>query len=98
MDNPTAVGIVLVGTCPGGWLSNIFSVLLDVDFILSVTMTFFSSIAGMAMMPFNIFVYATPFIQDNRNLQTPFGDLALNLIVLVVACIIGIFLGWKFEK
>lgn len=98
VDNPTGVGIVLVGTCPGGWLSNIFSVLLDVDFILSVTMTFFSSIVGLAMMPLNIFIYATPFIQGNKNLETPFRDLALNLILLVAACVVGILLGYKFEK
>ena len=97
-DPTIAIGIILVGTCPGGWLSNIFSVLLDVDFVLSVTMTFFSSVIAMGMMPLNLLIYATPYTKGNARLQTPFKDLIIQLILLVVPCFIGIALRAKFPK
>eukprot|EP00057_Strongylocentrotus_purpuratus_P013806 XP_011668280.1 PREDICTED: ileal sodium/bile acid cotransporter-like [Strongylocentrotus purpuratus] len=97
-DPTTALGIVIIGTCPGGWLSNVFSVLLDVDFVLSLTMTFFSSIIALGMMPLNLFIYATPFAEDNARLETPYGEMAQQLALLVVPCFIGIGLSHKFPK
>nr|XP_054774300.1 ileal sodium/bile acid cotransporter-like [Lytechinus pictus] len=97
-DPPTALGIIIVGTCPGGWLSNVFSVLLDVDFVLSLTMTFFSSIIAMGMMPLNLFIYATPYAEDNARLETPFGEMAQQLALLVVPCFIGIGVSYRYPK
>ncbi|XP_071502683.1 ileal sodium/bile acid cotransporter-like [Diadema antillarum] len=97
-DASIAIGIVLVGTCPGGWLSNIFSVLLDVDFILSVTMTFFSSIIALGMMPLNLFIYSTPFTDENSRLSTPYQDLAIQLILLIIPCFLGIGISYKYPK
>ncbi|XP_071477741.1 sodium-dependent organic anion transporter-like [Diadema antillarum] len=98
-DEPTAaIGIVLVGTCPGGWLSNIFSVLLDVDFVLSVTMTFFSSIIALGMMPLNLFIYSTPFTRGDSRLSTPYVELVQQLVILVLPVFIGIALSYKFPK
>lgn len=98
-DEPEAqIGIVLVGTCPGGWLSNIFSVLLDVDFTLSITMTFFSSIIALGMMPLNLLIYASPFTGDDSRLGTPFVDLIQQLVILILPVFLGIGLSYKFEK
>ncbi|XP_071502672.1 ileal sodium/bile acid cotransporter-like [Diadema antillarum] len=97
-DAPTALGIVLVGTSPGGWLSNIFSVLLDVDLVLSITMTFCSTVLALAMMPLNLYIYATPFIAGSSRLQTPFRDLAQQILYLVVPCFVGMALSHKFQK
>ncbi|XP_054766380.2 ileal sodium/bile acid cotransporter-like isoform X1 [Lytechinus pictus] len=98
-DEPTAaIGIVLVGTCPGGWLSNIFSVLLDVDYTLSVTMTFFSSIIALGMMPLNLLIYATPFTGGDARLGTPYVDLVQQLVILILPVFLGIGLSYKFKK
>ncbi|XP_797428.3 ileal sodium/bile acid cotransporter [Strongylocentrotus purpuratus] len=98
-DEPEAqIGIVLVGTCPGGWLSNIFSVLLDVDFTLSITMTFFSSIIALGMMPLNLLIYASPFTGDDSRLGTPFVDLIQQLVILILPVFLGIGLSYKFKK
>ncbi|XP_041455612.1 solute carrier family 10 member 6-like [Lytechinus variegatus] len=97
-DDATSVGIVLIGTAPGGWLSNIFCALLDVDLVLSITMTFFSTLIALGMMPLNLLIYATPFTTQNQRLQTPFSDLAQQLAILVIPLFIGIAISWKFPK
>ncbi|XP_038050361.1 ileal sodium/bile acid cotransporter-like [Patiria miniata] len=98
LDNETALGLIFVGTCPGGWLSNIFSLLLDCDFVLSLTMTFCSTVMAMGMMPLNLFIYATPLVADNSELKTPFVELAIQLAVLVIPIGVGMGLCYKFEK
>lgn len=98
LDAETALGVIFVGTCPGGWLSNIFSLLLDCDFVLSLTMTFCSTVMAMGLMPLNLFIYATPIIADNAELVTPFVELAIQLLTLVVPIGLGMALCYKFEK
>ncbi len=98
LDSETALGLTFVGTCPGGWLSNIFSLLLDCDFVLSLTMTFFSTVLALGMMPLNLFIYASSIVSDNSQLQTPFTDLAVQLILLVIPVGIGMGLCYKFIK
>ncbi|XP_022105068.1 ileal sodium/bile acid cotransporter-like [Acanthaster planci] len=98
LDNETALGLIFVGTCPGGWLSNIFSLLLDCDFVLSLTMTFCSTVMAMGLMPLNLFIYATPIVAENAQLKTPFVELAIQLILLVIPIGIGMALCYKFEK
>ncbi|XP_030839056.1 ileal sodium/bile acid cotransporter-like [Strongylocentrotus purpuratus] len=97
-DDATSVGIVLVGTAPGGWLSNIFCALLDVDLVLSITMTFFSSVIALGMMPLNLYIYATPFTTENQRLVTPYSELAQQLAILVIPLFIGMAISWKFPK
>ncbi|HHZ01631.1 MAG TPA: bile acid:sodium symporter family protein [Tissierellia bacterium] len=47
-----AVGVVLVGTCPGGTSSNVMTYLAKGDVALSVTMTSFSTIFAPILTPF----------------------------------------------
>ncbi|NLJ58406.1 MAG: bile acid:sodium symporter family protein, partial [Tissierellia bacterium] len=47
-----AVGVILVGTCPGGTSSNVMTFLAKGDIALSVTMTSFSTIFAPILTPF----------------------------------------------
>ncbi|XP_033117379.1 ileal sodium/bile acid cotransporter-like [Anneissia japonica] len=98
LSNESSVGLILDGTCPGGWLSNIFSLLLDCDFVLSLTMTFSSTILALGMMPLNLFIYTRTFTDDNDDLKTPFFELAQQLLILVIPVGIGIIILYKFPK
>ncbi|XP_041483460.1 LOW QUALITY PROTEIN: sodium/bile acid cotransporter-like [Lytechinus variegatus] len=84
LDNTAALGLIMVGSCPGGWLSNIFSLLLDCDFILSLIMTLSSTIVAMGMMPFNLWLYARTFTTGEENLETPYFDLFLQILYLII--------------
>lgn len=46
-DSLMGFGLLVIGVCPGGIASNFWTLLLDGDVNLSITMTFVSSIAAM---------------------------------------------------
>ncbi|XP_072033440.1 ileal sodium/bile acid cotransporter-like [Amphiura filiformis] len=98
LDDETSVGLILDGTCPGGWFSNIFSLLLDLDVVLSLTMTFMSTVLALGMMPLNLLIYATPYTDDNDSLDTPFVELFFQMLLLLVPVGFGMVVTWKFEK
>ena len=95
-----AIGLLVIGSCPGGWISNVFSLLMDVDFVLSLTMTFISSFMALGMMPLNMFIYGSLIIDDRESsgLQTPYKDMAMQLGLMLVPVGVGIYLTQKYEK
>ncbi|XP_041455608.1 ileal sodium/bile acid cotransporter-like [Lytechinus variegatus] len=96
---PTAsVALIIVGSCPGGWLSNVFTLLLDCDLVLSLTMTFCSTVIALGMMPLNLFIYATPYARNNSNIRIPFEQIFIQLITLVVPLFIGTFLAHRYPR
>ncbi|XP_071958119.1 ileal sodium/bile acid cotransporter-like isoform X1 [Antedon mediterranea] len=98
LDDAAAIGLVTVGSCPGGWLSNVFSLLLDVDFVLSLTMTFISTVLALGFMPLNLYLYADKFVGDNEDLETPFFDIMIQLVSLVIPVLIGMTILYKLPK
>ncbi|XP_022082277.1 ileal sodium/bile acid cotransporter-like [Acanthaster planci] len=98
MSGASAVGLVLVGTCPGGFFSNIEVLLLDGDLVLSLAMTTFSTFLAVGMMPLNLLIYAQPFIDGDGRLETPFRELLIQLCGLVLPLVIGVPFFYKFPK
>lgn len=88
----SAIGLLIEGSCPGGWISNVFALMMDVDFILSITMTFCSSFMALVMMPFNLFLYATPFVEGRGTLKTPYRDICTQLALMMVPVLIGMYI------
>ena len=98
LDDAAAIGLILDGTCPGGWFSNVFTLLLDCDFNLSLTMTFCSTVLALGMMPLNLFIYTRFFLDQNEQLRAPYAELATQLAFLVVPVLIGLAVSYKFPK
>jgi len=90
-DPQVRVGIVLVGCMPGAMASNVMTVLLHGDLILSVTMTTLATLLSPLVIAFWL-----PLLADTR-LDVPVGAMAWNatwMVVLPVAA--GIALrGWR---
>jgi BASS family bile acid:Na+ symporter len=84
-----AVGVILVGTCPGGTSSNVMSYLAKGDVALSVTMTSFSTIFAPLLTPFLTWLYVGQ--------QVPVNLLAMFLSIVKVI-IIPIALGLIVNK
>ncbi|XP_071948446.1 ileal sodium/bile acid cotransporter-like [Antedon mediterranea] len=97
-NRQSAVGLLVEGSCPGGWFSNIFTLLLDCDFILSLTMTFCSTIAALAFMPLNLFIYAERFVDGDEALKTPFKEMIQQFALMVAPALVGIFIRYKLSK
>ncbi|XP_071477740.1 ileal sodium/bile acid cotransporter-like [Diadema antillarum] len=98
LDATTAVALIIVGSCPGGWLSNVFTLLLDCDLILSLTMTFCSTVIALGLMPLNLFIYARPYTSGNSSIRIPFLQIFLQLITLVVPLTIGTYVANRYPK
>jgi len=84
-----AVGVILVGTCPGGTSSNVMTYLAKGDVALSVTMTSFSTLFA----PF-----LTPFITKLLIGQTVSVDVVNMFISIVKVVIVPIGLGFVINK
>lgn len=84
-----AVGVVLVGTCPGGTSSNVMTYLAKGDVALSVTMTSFSTLFA----PF-----LTPFLTKFLIGATVEVDVMNMFISIVKVVIVPIGLGFVINK
>jgi bile acid transporter len=91
-----AVGLIVMGTCPGGTTSNLFAHLSRADVALSVSMTAASKVIGIAMMPLCLFLYARPF--TSAELTIPYGDIVKTLVVLLVPVAIGMGLRRRYGE
>jgi bile acid:Na+ symporter, BASS family len=73
-----AVGLVLVGSCPGGTASNVICYLARADLALSVTMTFFSTMLAPLLTPAAVWLLASQWV------PVPFLDLLRSILLIVI--------------
>ena len=82
-----ALGMFMVAACPGGNISNFFSLLAKGNAALSVSMTAIATLLAMVMTPFNFTLWASLYEPTNMILK----DIHINL--WQVFKIIGLILG-----
>jgi len=85
-----ALGLVIIGTCPGGTTSNMFAYYARADVALSVSMTAASKLVAVALMPLCLFVYARPF--TDATVTIPYGDVVKTLALLLLPVALGMWL------
>ncbi|XP_044021835.1 sodium/bile acid cotransporter-like [Siniperca chuatsi] len=86
-----AVTVLICGCCPGGSLSNIFSLAIQGDMNLSIVMTTCSSFAALGMMPLLLYIYCRGF--PGLENAVPFVGIITTLVLTLVPCIIGILIN-----
>ncbi|CAG2107710.1 unnamed protein product, partial [Medioppia subpectinata] len=96
IDALRGTGMLILACSPGGVASNIFAYFCEGDLSLSVTMTSFSTIAALFMMPFNVWLYGRSLETDT--LVIPYGKMFISLISLTTPVIIGMGVNWKYPK
>jgi bile acid transporter len=88
-----ALGLVIMGTCPGGTTSNMFAYYARADVALSVSMTAASKLVAVVLMPVCLFLYARPF--TDTAVQIPYFDVVKTLAVLLIPVALGMWLRKK---
>jgi len=88
-----AVGVVLVGTCPGGTSSNIMTYLSKGDVALSVTMTACTTLLAPFVTPFLTLFFAKKWV--TISLYAMFISITKVVLLPIVA---GLLLRHFFEK
>ncbi|KAM4723567.1 hepatic sodium/bile acid cotransporter-like [Anableps anableps] len=91
MDPIKAVTVLICGCCPGGSLSNIFSLSIKGDMNLSIVMTTCSSIAALVLMPLLLYIFSQGFTGLKN--AVPYVGIITALVFTLVPCAIGIFIN-----
>ena len=82
-----AVGIVLVGSCPGGTASNVITYLARGDLALSVTLTSVSTLLCPFLLPGLMYLYAGKWI------DVPVTDLFISALqIVLLPVLLGVIL------
>lgn len=88
-----AIGVILVGTCPGGTSSNIMTYLSGGDVALSVSMTMTTTLLAPIVTPLLTWWLAGEWI------EIPFGAMMLSILkVIILPISLGLILNSIFEK
>lgn len=91
-----ALGMLLMGTCPGGSLSNLITYWCSGDVVLSVCMTSVATTAAIGMMPLNLFIYSRAF--TTAKLSIPYVKIIIGLAIILVPVSIGMLILRKLPK
>ncbi len=84
------IGMVLIGCCPGGSSSNLFSKLAGGDVALSVILTALSSIITLITVPV-IMSFTTAYVGEATGIVLPVGNLIIqNILLMLIPVIAGI--------
>ncbi|RWS08981.1 P3 protein-like protein [Dinothrombium tinctorium] len=76
---------------PGGTGSNFWTLLFNGDVNLSVTMTLFSTIAALGMMPLWLFLVGG-YVTDDPNFVVPYQNMIISLLGLTIPIAIGLLI------
>ncbi|HEY6882305.1 MAG TPA: bile acid:sodium symporter [Polyangiales bacterium] len=96
LPQEAALGLIIMGTCPGGTTSNMFAYYARADVALSVSMTAASKLAGVFLMPVCLWLYASPF--TDAQVAIPYGDIVKTLLLLLVPVALGVALRRKYGE
>ncbi|XP_065349906.1 ileal sodium/bile acid cotransporter-like [Cloeon dipterum] len=97
-DQPALqLGLFFTGCSPGGGASNIWTVALNGNLDLSITMTAISTFASFAMIPFWVFTLGHIIFED-ANLGVPYNKIATIAAGLLVPLIIGTLIQFHLPR
>lgn len=83
------LGLFIFGCSPAGGASNMWTVLLNGNLDLSVTMTFISTIAGVGMLPLWMYTLGRQ-VYSGTNAKVPFSNILGTLVSMAVFLGIGL--------
>ncbi|HTF17720.1 MAG TPA: bile acid:sodium symporter, partial [Chryseolinea sp.] len=83
----TALGMILVASCPGGNASNFFSMLARGNLALSVTLSAFTSVFCFLLTPLSFFFWASlvpSLLVRVQSMDISFIDLLVNMVLILL--------------
>ncbi|XP_036927736.1 sodium/bile acid cotransporter-like isoform X1 [Acanthopagrus latus] len=91
LETIEAAALLICGCCPGGTLSNIFSLAIKGDMNLSIVMTSCSCMVGLGMMPLLLFILSHGF--PGLENAVPYKGIITALALTLVPCGVGIIIN-----
>ena len=88
-----AVGVILVGCCPGGTASNVMTFLAKGNTALSVTITAVSTILAPVLTPTLTLLFASKWLPVSA------GDMFLSIVqIVLIPIVLGVIVRLLFQK
>ena len=88
-----AIGVVLVGCCPGGTASNVISYIAHADVALSVSMTMVNTLLAPIVTPFLVWLIAGTWVNIS------FFSMMMSIVQMVLLpLVLGVALNYFFPK
>eukprot|EP00484_Ammonia_sp_Unknown_P023016 CAMPEP_0197037026 /NCGR_PEP_ID=MMETSP1384-20130603/14342_1 /TAXON_ID=29189 /ORGANISM="Ammonia sp." /LENGTH=319 /DNA_ID=CAMNT_0042467273 /DNA_START=18 /DNA_END=974 /DNA_ORIENTATION=+ len=87
-----AVALVIIGTCPGGAMSNFWCFAFSADLPLSIAMTTCSSLLSFAFIAMNGAIYI-PILSKGSTLNIDWLALGLSVAAVLVGILIGVIIA-----
>ncbi|XP_026951689.1 sodium-dependent organic anion transporter isoform X1 [Sagmatias obliquidens] len=92
-----AMAILIMGCCPGGTISNIFTYWVDGDMDLSISMTTCSTVVALGMMPLCLYLYTLSWNLE-QNLTIPYQNIGITLVCLTIPVAFGVYVNYRWPK
>lgn len=93
LDTDLALGVILVGCCPGGTASNVIAYIAKGDVPLSVGMTIASTLIAPLVTPFLVYILAGAWV------EVSFWAMVMSVVKIVLLPVIaGIILNGMFRE
>jgi len=87
-----AIGVVLVGSAPGGATSNLLTHWAQGNVALSIAMSAMSTVCALFMLPLNIALYIDTGLSKDADLSLPFVNIFVTVLTIVVPVGLGVLL------
>ena len=93
LDEALALGVVLVGCCPGGTASNVITYLAKGDLALSVGLTGVSTLLAPFLTPLLTWILA------GKSVDVDILSMFLSILwVVILPIVVGLFVKWLWPK
>ena len=99
------LGLILLGSCPGGAASNFWTAMFDGDVNLSVTMTLVSSIASFGMTSFWAWLLGRSLVESSegskdpsKSIDIPYHMIATSLLSFAIPLGLGVLFKYKWTE
>ncbi len=87
------VGMVLVGSVPGGTASNVICFLAGADVALSISMTTISTILAVFATPLLTWLYI------GETVPVPMTEMMISILkIVIIPVFLGVLINWWFQK
>jgi len=90
------LGLLLLGSSPGGANSNFWTAMFHGDVNLSCTMTFLSTLGSFAFTSLWVYLLGRPMI--GKDIPIPYMNIAVSLVSFTVPLLLGIAFKRKWPK
>ncbi|XP_033106850.1 ileal sodium/bile acid cotransporter-like [Anneissia japonica] len=96
VDAAYAIGMLVMGCCPGGVTSQLFTFWSNGDVCLSICMTTISTLAAIGMMPLCLWIYSRSWTDESAVI--PYTSIITSLALILVPVVIGMLIRHYKER